>query len=238
MEEIQWWHQVPLDDGRITPGKVAISQFEKRYLFSEVDFRGKSVLDIGAWDGYFSFRAEKLGARRVVSYDNPDFRWGGLDGYNFLHDHFKSSAQWTKGTIYKMPDEMFDVVLCFGVPYHLSDPLLGAVNCFQRSNDLVIIESLMYVSDKPELRLLEPGVGIGPVMTGVSSPYTMSTGFFATVARLNGFELVKHEQVFPHRGAMMFKLTKRVPCPYAATCFPIPPAVTPAPVAATPARAV
>jgi tRNA (mo5U34)-methyltransferase len=225
LEEIKWWHQVPLDDGRITPGRVAIYQQEKRYLFSDVDFRGKSVLDIGAWDGYFSFKAEKLGARRVVSLDNPEFRWGGLDGYHFLHDHFKSSAEWKKGTIYHLPDEMFDVILCFGVPYHLSDPLLGIVNCFQRSNDIVIIESLMYVGEKPHLRLLEPNVGIGPVMTGPSSPYTMSTGFIEMLGRLNGFELVKHEQPFAHRGSMMFKLTKRTPCPYKPTCFPIAPAI-------------
>jgi predicted RNA methylase len=31
------------------------------------DLRGKSVLDVAAWDGFFSFEAERLGAGRVVT---------------------------------------------------------------------------------------------------------------------------------------------------------------------------
>ena len=38
------------------------------------DFRGRSVLDIGAWDGYYSFLAERRGAARVVALDH--YAWG------------------------------------------------------------------------------------------------------------------------------------------------------------------
>jgi tRNA (mo5U34)-methyltransferase len=34
------------------------------------ELRGKSVLDIGAWDGFFSFEAERHGAARVVALDH------------------------------------------------------------------------------------------------------------------------------------------------------------------------
>jgi tRNA (mo5U34)-methyltransferase len=34
------------------------------------DLRGKSVLDVGSWDGYFAFAAERLGADRVVALDH------------------------------------------------------------------------------------------------------------------------------------------------------------------------
>jgi tRNA (mo5U34)-methyltransferase len=34
------------------------------------DLHGKTVLDVGAWDGWFSFAAERLGARRVVALDH------------------------------------------------------------------------------------------------------------------------------------------------------------------------
>ena len=38
------------------------------------DVAGRSVLDIGAWDGKFSFAAEKAGAARVVALDH--YAWG------------------------------------------------------------------------------------------------------------------------------------------------------------------
>ncbi len=44
---------------------------------------GKSVLDIGAWDGFFSFEAERRGAARVVALDRHIWsldRWG-VDDY-------------------------------------------------------------------------------------------------------------------------------------------------------------
>lgn len=34
------------------------------------DLTGKTVLDVGAWDGFFSFTAEERGAKRVVSFDS------------------------------------------------------------------------------------------------------------------------------------------------------------------------
>jgi tRNA (mo5U34)-methyltransferase len=35
-----------------------------------VDFRGKSVLDIGCWDGYWSFYAGKKGAQAALASDD------------------------------------------------------------------------------------------------------------------------------------------------------------------------
>ena len=220
MEEITWWHQVPLDDGRITPGRTAIYKQEPTYMFDEINFVGKSVLDIGAWDGYFTFMAEKRGATRVVSIDNPEFRWGGLDGYNFLHEHFKSSAEWQKGTVYKLPDEMFDIVLCYGVLYHLSDPLLATMNCFQKAKELVVFESVMYEGEKAELTLLPC-----PYYGDPSNVFTLSSGFIKLVASQCGFELVKYVQTAKIRGTMMFKAVKKTPCPYRLTTFTFPPGV-------------
>lgn len=218
MEEIAWWHQVPLGDGRITPGKVPVQQLEAVYLFDTLDFAGKSVLDIGCWDGYFSFMAEKRGARRVVALDNPEFRWGGLDGFNFLHKHFKSAVQWTEGTVYRLPEETFDIVLCYGVLYHLSDPLLAAINCFQRSSDLVLFEGLLFEDPAPILKLLEPGCYGGDL----SNIYTMSTGFLEAAARLNGFERVEYKRTDELRGVMSFKATQKTAPGYFAGSFAIP----------------
>ncbi|MFT7619828.1 MAG: tRNA (mo5U34)-methyltransferase [Planctomycetota bacterium] len=87
IEDIRWFHKIDLGDGRVTDGRVDIATFETLYLFDQLDFQGKSVIDIGCWDGYFSFQAERRGASHVVGFDDPSYRWGGMDGFNFLRQH-------------------------------------------------------------------------------------------------------------------------------------------------------
>jgi tRNA (mo5U34)-methyltransferase len=226
VEEIRWWHQVPLRDGRITPGEIPVYRLEHRYLFDTLDFEGKSVLDIGCWDGYFSFMAERRGATRVVALDDPDFRWGGLAGFNFLHDHFQSGVEWARGTVYRLPDEMFDIVLCYGVLYHLSDPLLAAINCFQRSRSLVLFEGLMFLEAAPLLKLLEPGCYLNADGSrDHSNFYTMSTGYLEMIGRLNGFELAEYQPTDEVRGVMCFRATGKTAPGFVPASFPVPPSI-------------
>src|SRR3954470_13085910 len=65
-----WWHSIDLGHGVVTPGGKS-PEFLARELASLQlpALAGKSVLDIGAWDGFYSFAAERLGAARVVSLD-------------------------------------------------------------------------------------------------------------------------------------------------------------------------
>ena len=42
---------------------------QRRIVSMLPDLRGKSVLDVAAWDDFFSFEAERLGAGRVVALD-------------------------------------------------------------------------------------------------------------------------------------------------------------------------
>ncbi len=66
-----WWHSIDLGQGVVTPGHKSpeVLRLEvERQRWPEL--RDKSVLDIGAWDGFFSFEAERRGASRVVSLDH------------------------------------------------------------------------------------------------------------------------------------------------------------------------
>ena len=65
MNEIDWFHSIPLKDGIVTPGRDDSMSKMKQVCLPE-DLSGKSVLDIGAWDGFFSFQAEKNGADYVA----------------------------------------------------------------------------------------------------------------------------------------------------------------------------
>ena len=66
-----WYHSIDLGNGIVSSGKKSAEQLAKDWeALGMPDMRGKSVLDVGAWDGYFSFRAEEAGASRVVALDH------------------------------------------------------------------------------------------------------------------------------------------------------------------------
>lgn len=66
-----WFHSIDLAMGVVTPGLKSPEQHTRELASLRIpDLRGKTVLDIGAWDGFYSFAAERLGAARVVALDH------------------------------------------------------------------------------------------------------------------------------------------------------------------------
>jgi tRNA (mo5U34)-methyltransferase len=65
-----WWHSIDLGEGVVTPGRKPVDAEAELASLQLPDLRGKTVLDIGAWDGFYSFAAERLGAKRVVALDH------------------------------------------------------------------------------------------------------------------------------------------------------------------------
>jgi tRNA (mo5U34)-methyltransferase len=67
--KFRWFQQIDLGHGVVTPGPPLPWGPEH---FPPL--KGKTVLDIGAWDGAYSFLAETEGASRVVALDS--YAWG------------------------------------------------------------------------------------------------------------------------------------------------------------------
>jgi tRNA (mo5U34)-methyltransferase len=66
-----WWHSIDLGQGVVTKGMVSPYDLARQLDRIRLpDLSGKTVLDIGAFDGFFSFEAERRGARRVVALDH------------------------------------------------------------------------------------------------------------------------------------------------------------------------
>lgn len=63
-----WYHTVEIGSGLITPGICNTAQLLSLLDFPK-DFSGKRVLDLGARDGFFSFEAEKRGAKEIIALD-------------------------------------------------------------------------------------------------------------------------------------------------------------------------
>lgn len=66
-----WWHSIDLGHGVVTPGHKTAAVLEGELAALALpDLAGRSVLDIGGWDGYFAFEAERRGAARVGVVDH------------------------------------------------------------------------------------------------------------------------------------------------------------------------
>ena len=142
-----WYHSIELPSGEVIPGLQTIDQlrFRLRQFAIPEDLSGKRVLDIGAWDGWFSFELEKRGAS-VLAVD-------AVENEKFLvaRQLLNSRVEYLVADVYDLrPSELgkFDVVLFLGVLYHLKHPLLGLERVCAMSKDLACIES--YVIDEGE----------------------------------------------------------------------------------------
>ena len=146
MRNIKWWHRIDLGDGRITPGRDA-TQEKLETLHLPNSLSGKTVLDIGAWDGFFSFEAEKRGALSVTALDSWAWSgksWSTKDGFLFARHALKSHVKDIECEVEDISPETlgrFDVVLFLGVLYHMKNPLKSLECVSSVTNDLLILET-------------------------------------------------------------------------------------------------
>jgi tRNA (mo5U34)-methyltransferase len=107
--------------------------------------KGRTVLDVGAWDGYYSFLAEREGAARVVAVDQDP--WGGLGskaGFELAREVYGSSVEDRALDVLDISPASvgrFDVVLMLGVLYHLPNPVLALERLFAVTDELLVIET-------------------------------------------------------------------------------------------------
>jgi tRNA (mo5U34)-methyltransferase len=143
--QIKWWHQIELPGGYLTPGPDRSA--EKLASLRLPDLEGKTVLDVGALDGYFSFAAERRGASRVVALDT--YMWqkpGGKDGFEYARSALDSSVESVEVEVLEISPEtvgQFDVVLFLGVLYHMRHPLLALERVASVTRELLVMETLV-----------------------------------------------------------------------------------------------
>src|SRR5438045_7785979 len=118
---IRWYHTIDLGGGVVTNGVDDTPQRLARVQLP-ASLNGKTVLDIGAWDGYFSFECERRGAARVVALDHvvwnaPTAAGTGKAGFDFAHAALGSKVEQIDSDVYDMDPAnigKFDIVLFIG----------------------------------------------------------------------------------------------------------------------------
>jgi tRNA (mo5U34)-methyltransferase len=146
MRSINWFHTIDLGGGLITPGRDPSGK-KLATLDFPADLTGKTVLDIGAWDGFFSFEAERRGASRVLATDQFCWvgdGWGSKAGFEFARRALHSKVE--DRVIDPMdlsPEKVgtFDVVLFLGVLYHMRHPLLALERVASVTKGFLLLET-------------------------------------------------------------------------------------------------
>jgi tRNA (mo5U34)-methyltransferase len=153
-----WWHSIDLGAGRVTPGVHPLAELQENYarLALPEDLSNRRLLDIGCWDGFYSFEAERHGAQ-VVSVDcwRPE---------NFFKAKaaLESRAEFHELSVYEVTQARlgsFDYVLFLGVLYHLRHPLLALEQVCEVTREFAVIESHvidnLYQAERPVMEFYE-----------------------------------------------------------------------------------
>jgi len=159
---LNWVHAIDLGDGIITPAKCDW-QAQKRLITRAFDctaFQDKKVLDIGCWDGLWSFEAERRGAREVYATDYISQRHSRQERtFEVARDALGSKARYFPHVsvfdIAQLGVKDFDIVLFCGVFYHLRDPLLALARLRQVMKDgatLIVEGDAIYNRDDVSAR--------------------------------------------------------------------------------------
>src|SRR5262249_49722593 len=107
----------------------------------------KTFLDVGAWDGAFSFAAERRGAKRVLATDWfiwKDMGWGSKQGFETARRALRSNVEDLTINVYDLSPEKigkWDVVLFAGVLYHLQNPFLALQRVASVTSELLVLET-------------------------------------------------------------------------------------------------
>ncbi|MGO8866809.1 MAG: class I SAM-dependent methyltransferase [Alphaproteobacteria bacterium] len=154
--QITWFHSFDFDDGEVAVGLKSFDalRLESDIIFSE-SVAGKKVLDIGAWDGYFSFEAERRNASDVLATDHFCWSgpgWGTKAGFDYAHTKLKSRVRSLDVDVFDLNPEIigvFDVVLFLGVLYHLENPFGGLKRVSKLTRELAVVETHVAELDNP-----------------------------------------------------------------------------------------
>jgi len=201
-----WWHSIDLGHGVVTPGHKTREIVQAEWAALRLpELRGKSVLDIGAWDGWFSFEAERRGASRVLAADHYCWGgpgWGTKAGFDYAHARYGSQVQSREMNVQDMSPAnpgVFDTVLLLGVLYHLKDPLSALEHAASVTGETLVVETVTAFDPFPwKLAAYYEGDEFNGDPTNFWAP---NRACLAAMLRDVGFkrvEMVRNPNVVPH----------------------------------------
>lgn len=158
VDALPWLHSIDFGGGVTSPGiaKPGILEDFAAIMFRDGIVAGKSVLDIGCWDGFYSFEAHRRGARRILATDHfawSEQCWGDRASFELARAHLAPAVEVMDIDLPELTPERvgrFDVVILAGVLYHLRHPFYMLERLARLATDTLIVETHLDAIDKAE----------------------------------------------------------------------------------------
>lgn len=139
---MEFWHRIQLPDSSYTPGKLIHGpdggDWPTTRFGMPDDLTDKAILDVGCADGFFSFEAEKRNAKTVVAIDLRP-----RESFLFCHKALNSNVIYDQSEDLSIPSGLYisDIVLCYGVLYHVKSPLIAMENLSNWTKEMCLLET-------------------------------------------------------------------------------------------------
>lgn len=142
-----WFHQLDFGNGVVSPGGIKLSKIARQSnIIFNTPLAGKSVLDIGCWDGAYSIEAMRRGASRVLATDH--FVWhhqpNGRRPFDIACQLLAPSIEARDIDVPELSVEtvgQFDIVLFCGVFYHLRNPFEALERIAKIATECLVLET-------------------------------------------------------------------------------------------------
>ena len=216
--ERSWYHTIDLPDGSTTPGWIDTRPVAQLVPWPST-LRGGRCLDVGAFDGFWSFEMEQRGAAEVVAIDVDDpeeldfaidyqaagpkhIREIGAErgpGFAQAKAALGSSVIRRNRSVYELdPDEdgRFDVIVCGAILLHLRDPVLALERIREVCDGtLILIEEV-----NPRLEVFTPRYPAAAVRPHLDQWWVVNSAGMEKLLWTGGWEVVQRcpRFLFPH----------------------------------------
>lgn len=210
-EDCMFYHSYTLADGEEVSGEWDLRPATAQYL-GEVNFAGKSVIEVGPASGFLSFHMEAAGAEVTCleppmshlwdvvpfeGFDTPKWRKtftahieGVRNSFWYVHQQRHSRVRMIEGDPYALPEDCgpFDIAVLAAVLLHCRRPFDMLQSVARRTRRTVVVTDLYDATLGPRaLAELQPHCGVQQVDTW----WQFTPQFMVSALGLLGFTQVR-----------------------------------------------
>ncbi|MGI0011412.1 MAG: DUF1698 domain-containing protein [Nitrosopumilaceae archaeon] len=159
-----WYHTFKIDNFKTKHSRTPLNYQMWVAQGIPLDLNGKSVLDLGGSDGFYSFLCESRGASKVICTDSFTFEGkstvnkDSLKRFNIIKKILNSNVEYKELNVYDVEnlDEQFDIVLFFGIYYHLRDLILIFKKLLKITTESMFLSGHVLNTDVPLMYFYPP----------------------------------------------------------------------------------